>query len=81
LAIEALLELFVKLLPSRRDAAAAQERIKFIEEVFDSTTFTCALDIVEFFQSPTTPDWEEIFGKLVMTLAIADITLWVQSAL
>ena len=76
MAIEALLELFVKILPSRRDAAAAQERIKFIEKVFDPTIFTCASDIVEFFQSPTT-DWEEIFGKLVMTLAIADITLWV----
>jgi hypothetical protein len=77
LAIEALLELFAKLLPSTRGKNGLEKRNAFIKEVFDPTVFTCSGEIVHFLTTVSTNDWEETFLRILDILGRADITLWV----
>ncbi|KAG5645000.1 hypothetical protein DXG03_007277 [Asterophora parasitica] len=74
LVIEALLELFVKLIPSKTSIGSVQGRMAFIREVFDSSQVSCTASIVEIFETTSTPDWEEIFLRITNLLAHADIS-------
>ncbi|GLB35339.1 hypothetical protein LshimejAT787_0209040 [Lyophyllum shimeji] len=72
LVIEALLEVFVKLLPAKSSNDSIEARASFIRDVFDPAKFACSAAIVEIFESPPTADWEGIFLKLIDLLASTD---------
>ncbi|RDB24120.1 hypothetical protein Hypma_008784 [Hypsizygus marmoreus] len=75
LVIEALLELFVKILPAKQDKDDQESRTRFIKEVFSPTIFTCSGEILALFETLSTGDWEDIFLQLIDILARADDNL------
>ncbi|KAF8061517.1 hypothetical protein FPV67DRAFT_1509269 [Lyophyllum atratum] len=72
LVIEALLELFVKILPPKSSKDGIKTRAHFIQDVFDPAKFACSAAIIEVFESPPNTDWEDIFFKLIDLLASTD---------
>ncbi|KAH0584289.1 hypothetical protein H2248_009836 [Termitomyces sp. 'cryptogamus'] len=71
LVIEALLELIVKLLPSKRSNVAT--RTEFLQDVFDAANFACRDMILEIFETtPPTAHWDIIFIKIIDLLGNTD---------
>ncbi|KAG6889719.1 hypothetical protein C0995_015017 [Termitomyces sp. Mi166 len=71
LVIEALLELIVKLLPSKRTSAAA--RMKFAQDVFDATKFPCGDVILKILETtPPTANWDIVFIEIIDLLGSTD---------
>lgn len=80
LAIEALLELFAKLLPSIQSPDGRKKRECFIRDVFDSALFPCSKEVVQLMGHTTTTDWNQISVKITDILAKTDISLSVSLA-
>ncbi|KAG6866088.1 hypothetical protein C0991_008840 [Blastosporella zonata] len=71
LVIEGLLELFIKLLPSKSQSVEA--RTKFIHDAFGPAHFACSAAIIKTLETaPPTADWEAVFVEIVNLLGEAD---------
>ncbi|KAF9466380.1 hypothetical protein BDZ94DRAFT_1319635 [Collybia nuda] len=73
LALEALLELFAKLLPSTKSKGGREKRTRFIGEVFNSSVLTCGAEITHILGSISSNDWELTSTKIMDALARADL--------
>ncbi|KAF8892601.1 hypothetical protein BD779DRAFT_1784199 [Infundibulicybe gibba] len=71
LAIEALLQLFAKLLPSV--AGGREKRTEFINQVFDPLTFSTGREIVGLLNSISSTDWDVTSLKIMDILAETDM--------
>ncbi|KAF8232358.1 hypothetical protein L208DRAFT_943495 [Tricholoma matsutake] len=74
LAIEALLELFAKLLPSTKSKGGLEKRSAFIHEVFDPATIAGSEQVVHVLKTISVTDWETTFLKILDILAGADVS-------
>ncbi|KAG6832425.1 hypothetical protein H0H87_001585 [Tephrocybe sp. NHM501043] len=75
LVIEGLLELFVKLLPTKSLKDSAETRAKFIRNVFDPTHFGCSAAIVKIFETTSpTANWDVVFVEIIDLLGKTDAT-------
>jgi hypothetical protein len=74
LAIEALLELFAKLLPSTKSRGGLNKRDAFIHEVFDPAMVAGSEEVVHILKTISVTDWEATFLKILDILARADIS-------
>lgn len=74
LAIEALLELFAKILPSTSSKDGLEKRDAFIQEVFDPTNFAGSKEVVHTLKTISVTDWEATFLKILDILARFDIS-------
>ncbi|KDR73437.1 hypothetical protein GALMADRAFT_251098 [Galerina marginata CBS 339.88] len=72
LAMESLLELFAVLVPPVKHGR--ERRTQFINEVFDSSIFSCSDRIVQCLESIASPDWSVTALEIMNTLAESDIS-------
>lgn len=74
--IEALLELIVKLLPSKRTSVAA--RNEFVQDVFDAANLACG-DVISKILEATPPNanWDVVFIKIIDLLGNTSSSLLV----
>lgn len=72
LAIEALLELFAKLLPSTKSKGGSEKRDTFIRQVFDPAVIAGSNEVFRILKTISTSDWEATFLKIIDILARAD---------
>ncbi|KAG6919994.1 hypothetical protein DXG01_013343 [Tephrocybe rancida] len=75
LVVEGLLELFLKLLPSKSRKDSAEARVKYIRDVFDPANFGCSAELIKMLETtPPTADWEMVFIKIIDLLGKSDPT-------
>ena len=74
LAIEALLELFAKLLPSTKSKDGLEKRDAFIQEVFNPAIFASSKEVVQTLKTISVTDWETTFLRILDILAGVDIS-------
>lgn len=76
LVLEALLNLFARMIPSTNNTAAGRtRRTAFIRSVFLSRGGSTSEKLVAILEDVPTSDWDQTASKLVETLADSDITL------
>jgi hypothetical protein len=72
LAIEALLELFAKLLPSTKNKGGSEKRDTFIRQVFDPAVIAGSNEVFHVLKTISASDWEATFFKIIDILARTD---------
>lgn len=75
LAIEALLELFAKLLPSTKSRDGLEKRNTFVDEVFNPAIIAGSKEAVHILKTISTTDWEDTFTRILDVLAKANLSL------